>query len=197
MPEPERVAGPSDPVKDVIARIRGEDPALLDELLPQVYEELRAVARRLRRRTGNGNSLNTTALVHELYLKLRASSRVGVTNRAHFLRLAARAMRQVLSNHARADRAAKRGGGQSTLTLSSSAPPPDDHVDDAGTLIALDTALTTLGQRSERQARVVECRFYAGMSIEETAEALEISEATVKRDWAVAQAWLYRELLRD
>jgi RNA polymerase sigma factor (TIGR02999 family) len=195
MPDP-RLAAPASDVTGALARLReGSDPDALDALLPLVYEELRLLARRQRRRAGGAETLNTTGLVHEVYLKLTGASRIDASGRAHFFALAARAMRQVLSNHARARRAAKRGHGASPLTLDSS-----NEVfvvpgaDQAETLVALDEALTRLAARSERQSRVVECRFYAGMSIPETALALGVSEATVKRDWAVAQAWLYREL---
>jgi RNA polymerase sigma factor (TIGR02999 family) len=195
MPDP-RLAAPDDDVTGALARLReGSDPDALDALLPLVYEELRLLARRQRRRAGGAETLNTTGLVHEVYLKLTGASRIDASGRAHFFALAARAMRQVLSNHARARRAAKRGHGASPLTLDSSNEVfvvPGAH--QADTLVALDEALTRLAARSERQSRVVECRFYAGMSIPETALALGVSEATVKRDWAVAQAWLYREL---
>jgi RNA polymerase sigma factor (TIGR02999 family) len=187
---------PPGSVTGALARLREHaDPTALDELLPLVYDELRVLARRQRRRVGSADTLNTTGLVHEVYLKLLGASRIDATGRAHFFALAARAMRQVLSNYARARRAGKRGHGQAPLTLDTAAEflaaAGPDH---AETLVALDEALGQLATRSERQSRVVECRFYAGMSIPETALALGISEATVKRDWAVAQAWLYREL---
>jgi len=179
----------------VLARLDAGDATALDELLPLVYEELRTLARRQRRRLGAAETMNTTGLVHEVYLKLVGSERITATGRAHFFALAARAMRQVLSNNARARRAARRGGGLAPVAL--------DLVDElvgidqsahTDTLVALDDALTALSRLSARQSRVVECRFYAGMSVAETALALGVSEPTVKRDWAVAQAWLYREL---
>jgi RNA polymerase sigma factor (TIGR02999 family) len=185
-------------ITGVLTRLRlGEGPAALDDLLPLVYDELRALAHRQRRRAGvdGAETLNTTGLVHEVYLKLLGASRIDANGRAHFFALAARAMRQVLSNYARARRTAKRGPGQTVLTLDTAtellASAGPNHTD---TLVALDDALTELSQRSERQSRVVECRFYGGMSIPETALALGVSKTTVKRDWAVAQAWLYREL---
>jgi RNA polymerase sigma factor (TIGR02999 family) len=186
----------ADTITGVLARLRdGSDPGALDELFPLVYDELRLLARRQRRRAGHAETLNTTGLVHEVYLKLLGASRVDASGRAHFFALAARAMRQVLTSYARMRRTAKRGHGQAPLTLDTAsellAAAGPDH---SGTLVALDEALTALAARSERQSQVVECRFYAGMSIPETALALGISEATVKRDWAVAQAWLYREL---
>jgi RNA polymerase sigma factor (TIGR02999 family) len=182
-------------VTGVLARLDAGDATALDELLPLVYEELRTLARRQRRRLGGAETMNTTGLVHEVYLKLVGSEHITASGRAHFFALAARAMRQVLSNNARARRATKRGSGLAPVAL--------DVVDElvgfdqsahADTLVALDDALTALARLSARQSRVVECRFYAGMSVAETALALGVSEPTVKRDWAVAQAWLYREL---
>ncbi len=179
----------------MLARLDAGDATALDELLPLVYDELRTLARRQRRPMGAAETLHTTGLVHEVYLKLVGSERITASGRAHFFALAARAMRQVLSNNARARRATKRGSGLAPVAL--------DVVDElvgidqsahADTLVALDDALTALSRLSARQSRVVECRFYAGMSVAETALALGVSEPTVKRDWAVAQAWLYREL---
>lgn len=189
----------SDPSPFTTALVKlteSSDSAAIDALLPFVYEELRALARRQRRRDRASETLTTTALVHEAYLKLVGSTQLNVTGRAHFFALAARAMRQVLSNYARAARAGKRGSGRAPVSIDRVAEVlgDGDSFDDAATLVALDDALASLARRSERQSRVVECRFYAGMSIPETALALGLSEATVKRDWAVAQAWLYREL---
>jgi RNA polymerase sigma factor (TIGR02999 family) len=171
------------------------DPDSLEELVPLVYDELRALARRHRRRGGGADTLDTTGLVHEAYLKLAGASRLQLLGRAQFFGLAARVLRQVLTDRARARRRLKRGGDGVSLTLdrvehllSSGVP------DNAETLLALDDALTRLARLDARQGRVVECRFYAGMSIPETAEALGVSEATVKRDWTAAQAWLFREL---
>jgi len=171
------------------------EPDSLEELVPLVYDELRTLARRHRRRSGGAETLDTTGLVHEAYLKLAGASRLQLLGRAQFFGLAARVLRQVLTDRARARRRLKRGGDQESLTLDRV-----EHLlaagvpDHAETLLALDEALTRLAQLDERQGRVVECRFYAGMSIPETAEALGVSEATVKRDWTAAQAWLFREL---
>jgi RNA polymerase sigma factor (TIGR02999 family) len=185
-------------ITQVLERLRaGGEPAALDDLLPLVYDELRALAHRQRRRASaaGAETLNTTGLVHEVYLKLLGASQIDASGRAHFFALASRAMRQVLLNYARARRTAKRSPGRPMLTLDSGTDLlAEQGADQTDTLIALDAALTELGRRSERQSRVVECRFYGGMSIPETAMALGISEATVKRDWALAQAWLYREL---
>ncbi|HEX5632862.1 MAG TPA: ECF-type sigma factor [Gemmatimonadales bacterium] len=171
------------------------DPDSLEELVPLVYDELRALARRHRRRSGGADTLDTTGLVHEAYLKLAGASRLQLLGRAQFFGLAARVLRQVLTDRARTRRRLKRGGDHVSLTLDRV-----EHVlaagvpDQAETLLALDDALTRLARLDPRQGRVVECRFYAGMSIPETAEALGVSEATVKRDWTAAQAWLFREL---
>lgn len=176
------------------------DPAALDELFSLVYEELRLLAQRQRRRWRGNETMNTTALIHEAYVKLVDQKQIGVSTRAHFFALAARAMRHILSNYARAQRTQKRGDGAAQVPLDAlGATLPDSLVlspERAEVLASLDDALVRLEQYSERQGRVVECRFYGGMSIPETAEALGISPATVKRDWALAQAWLYRELER-
>jgi RNA polymerase sigma factor (TIGR02999 family) len=170
---------------DVPAPVR----ALADELLPVFYADLKRLARRERARAGAGATLQTTALVHEAYLKLRGSR--GWNDDAHFLRAAALAMRHALVNHAAARVAAKRGGGAAHLPLTGDLAPALLHDE---TLLALDEALQRLVTRSPRLARVVECRFFAGLDERETARALELSERTVRRDWTLARAWLYREL---
>jgi RNA polymerase sigma factor (TIGR02999 family) len=163
--------------------------SLADELLPIFYADLKRLARRERSRAGAGGTLHTTALVHEAYLKLRSTQ--SWNDEAHFLRAAALAMRHALVNHAEARRAAKRGGGVPHLPLDAAL-----EVGTAGdeTLLALDEALQRLAQKSARLARVVECRFFAGFDERETARALGLSERTVRRDWTLARAWLYREL---
>jgi RNA polymerase sigma-70 factor, ECF subfamily len=171
----------------------GAAPApVMDDFLPLVYEELRRIAARELRRERPGHTLCTTALVHEAWLELAKLHRIQWQNRGHYLALAAQAMRRVLIDHAVARRAQKRGGGQ-----------PVEPLDDdamamvqarAAELLDLDAALDRLAALDERQGRVVECRFYGGMSVEETAEALGVSPATVKREWVIARAWLNREL---
>jgi RNA polymerase sigma factor (TIGR02999 family) len=163
--------------------------SLADELLPIFYADLKRLARRERTRVGAGGTLRTTALVHEAYLKLRGTR--SWNDEAHFLRAAALAMRHALVNHAEARNAAKRGGGIPHLPL--------DEALDVGaasdeTLLALDEALQRLARQSVRLAQVVECRFFAGFDERETARALGLSERTVRRDWTLARAWLYREL---
>ena len=170
---------------------------LVDELLPIFYADLKRLARRERSRVGAGGTLHTTALVHEAYLKLRGTR--SWNDEAHFLRAAALAMRHALVNHAEARRAAKRGGGIAHLPLDAALDAGLDSALDAGeagdeTLLALDEALGRLARQSARLARVVECRFFAGYDERETARALGLSERTVRRDWTLARAWLYREL---
>jgi RNA polymerase sigma factor (TIGR02999 family) len=165
----------------------------MEELFPLVYNELRRMAARKLRGERDGHTLCTTALVHEAWLELTRLNRIRWQNRAHFLAMAAQAMRRILIDYAVARGRQKRGGGQTLESLGD-----DDAlaVADArgGELLALDEALERLQAMNERHARVVECRFFGGMSVEETAEALSVSPATVKREWAAARAWLNREL---
>jgi RNA polymerase sigma-70 factor (ECF subfamily) len=165
----------------------------MEKMFPLVYNELRQMAARKLRSERDGHTLSTTALVHEAWLELTKLNRIQWQNRAHFLAVAAQAMRRILIDYAVARRRQKRGGGQALESL--------DHGDALAIayvrgddLIALDEALARLMEMNERQARIVECRFYGGMSVEETAEALHVSPATVKREWATARAWLNREL---
>ena len=163
-------------------------------LLPVVYDELRGIARRQLQGERRDRTLETTGLVHEAFIRLVDDTRVTRKGRAYFFAAASRAMRQVLVDHARSRNAQKRGSGLGPVTLSRA----DDVAADAdrfGTeLLELDVALEELASLNPRQARVVECRFFAGMSVVETAEALEVSERTIKADWALARAWLYRRL---
>jgi RNA polymerase sigma factor (TIGR02999 family) len=162
---------------------------LADELIPVFYEELRRIGRRERRRIGAGVTLQTTALVNEAYLKLRAMK--GWADDRHFLCVAALAMRHALVNYAKAETAQKRGGAAVHLSLTSAG---ELGVGTDGELVALNEALETLARQSPRSAQVVECRYFAGYSEAETARVLGISERTVRREWAMAKAWLYREL---
>jgi len=163
--------------------------ALADELLPLFYEDLRRIGRRERRRVGAGATLQTTALVNEAYLKLRKMK--GWTDDRHFLCAAALAMRHALVNHAKAQIAQKRGSGAAHLSLTQAG---ELSVDSDEGLIALNDALEQLAQQSPRPASVVECRYFAGYSEPETARVLGISERTVRREWTLAKAWLYRQL---
>lgn len=168
------------------------DKAALDKLIPAVYKELRRVAAHYLRGERSGHTLQPTALVHEAYLRLINQTQVTWQNRVHFFGAAAQIMRRILVDHARERNAAKRGGGAYKLTLDEAlAPsfgPPD--VD----LIGLDHALEELAALDTQQGRVVELRFFGGLSIEETAEVLGISAATVKRDWTTAKLWLRRRM---
>jgi len=184
-------------VGDVTALLiqrRQGDKAALDALVPLVYQELRRTARaRLRGERGEGgHALQTTALVHEVYLRLVDVNRLSFENRAHFLAMAARLMRQILVDHARRRQAEKRGGSVTMVSLEAAAPAvaPNNIVD----VLALDVALDDLARLEERLCRVVELKFFAGLTIDETAAALEVSPVTVERDWAIAKAWLFDRL---
>ena len=178
-------------VTELLLSWRQGDAAALDRLIPVVYEELRRVARRRLRRESPGHALQSTALVHEAYLRLVDVDRMTVKNRTHFFGLAATLMRQILVDHARRQHAAKRGGGATVVSLDGVLPAVlPSSVD----VLALDEALGALSAIDDRQCRVVELRFFAGLNIDETAEALGVSPATVEREWALAKAWLYRQL---
>jgi len=175
---------------DLVRSARQGDRAAIDRLFELAYGELIRRARGLRF-GGAPATLNTTALVHEAYLKLRPDRGLDVADRAHFNYVMVRAMRQVLVDQARRDNAQKRGGGQALVTLHDQDGPTTVH---PGQMIALDEALQRLASIDLRKSQVVECRFFTGLSVAETAEILEISEPTVKRDWRVARAWLAQEL---
>jgi RNA polymerase sigma factor (TIGR02999 family) len=170
----------------------GSDRAM-DEVFEVVYPRLKEIARARRRGWQGAHTMNTTGLIHEAYMKV-AGSGSSFENRGHFFATTARAMRQVLINYAERQSAQKRGGGASEVTLYDDDAITDDAMDE---LIALNDALRKLETMSPRQGQVVECLFFAGLDIAETAEALDISPATVKRDWATARAWLYREMQED
>ena len=164
----------------------------LDALLPLVYDELRRQAHRFLRRERQNHTLQTTALIHEAYLKLIEQNRVNWQNRAHFFAISANLMRRILVNYAKAKHRVKRGGVGENLPLDETILIVSDkrELD----LLALDEALTCLAKLDERQAQIVELRYFSGLSIEETAEVLDISPVTVKRDWKMTKAWLHREL---
>jgi len=169
---------------------RGNRDAL-DELVPLVYGELRAIAQRQMAAEAEGHTLSATAVVHEAYLRIARLESIDWQGRAHFFAMASRACRRVLVDHAVRRNAVKRGGDRRRVVL--------DDVDlfddeDMDAVLALDQALERLAEMDERQVRVVECRFFGGMTVEETAAALDTSPATVKRDWTAARAWLNREL---
>jgi RNA polymerase sigma factor (TIGR02999 family) len=181
---------PQERVTELLVKWRTGDQAALQTLVPLVYNELRAVAHRYLRRERPSHTLQTEALVHEAYLRLLDGRPVATESRAHFVAVAARLMRQILVDYARSHQAAKRGTGQKVeLTLDLEMPQPR-----RADVVALDDALNALSQRDAQQGRIVELRFFGGLTIEEAAAALDISPATVKRDWAMARAWLSREM---
>lgn len=185
-------------ITDLLGELKRGNRAALDELVPIVYDELRSIASRQLAGERAGHTLQTTALVHEAFLKLAGMDRIDWQNRAHFFAVAARLMRQILVDYAVRRGAQKRGGGSVHVPLEEGtlAAGRSGEANAAGleAVVALDEALRRLEGKDERQGRVVECRFFAGMSIEETAEALDVSPGTVKRDWRLARAWLNREL---
>jgi RNA polymerase sigma factor (TIGR02999 family) len=174
----------------------GGDEEALNKLVPLIHAELHRLARHYMRQERTGHTLQTTALVNEAYLKLVdwRSQNVQWQNRAHFFGVSAQVMRHILVDHARASRYQKRGGGQVNLSLDEALTVSTEKSAD---LVALDDALKSLARIDERKARIVELRFFGGLSVDETAEVLKISPRTVMRDWSLAQAWLYRELSRE
>ena len=192
---------PEDPdaITDALCALRNGAPDAMDRLAPLIYEQLKRIARRQLRAEPAGHTLSTTALVHEAYLKLVDQTRAEWQDRGHFFAVASGAMRRILVDHARRYRAARRGGGDDGAPVRP-IPLDDTEIPDAeraDALVALDEALERLGRFDERQARVVECRFFGGLTEEETAAALGISQRTVAREWVTARGWLYRELQRD
>jgi RNA polymerase sigma-70 factor, ECF subfamily len=169
----------------------GADGGALDQLVPLLYDELREMAHRHLAREWRDHTLQTTALVHEAYLKMVDDTKVTRRGRAYFFAAAARAMRQVIIDYARKRNADKRGGGARSLSLGEEQIAVDEF---AAELLDLDRALEQLAALNPRHAQVVECRFFAEMSVEETAAALNVSSRTVKYDWALARAWLYNAL---
>jgi RNA polymerase sigma factor (TIGR02999 family) len=204
------MAAPGEPAADgtevsaLLQSLASGDREALNALFPLVYGELSRLAHRHRQRWDGDLTLNTTALVHEAYLKLAGQRQLPAGSRAHFLALAAQAMRHILCNYARDRRRQKRGGAEPHLSLDA----PGGHEeadgrtavglelspDQTDRLAALDEALRRFERVAERQCRVVECRFFAGMSVEDTAAALGVSPRSVKRDWSFARAWLRREM---
>ena len=167
------------------------DQKALDELMPLVYAELRKLAKNYMRGQRPGHTLQTTALVNEAYLRLIDSSRVNWQNRTHFFAISAQLMRRVLVDFARAKNSLKRGGERIQVTLDEKIETPSETVTD---LVALDEALQNLAQMNERQSKIVELKYFGGLSEEEIGETLNVSYRTVRRDWNIAKAWLYREL---
>jgi len=177
----------------LVGYARGDKEAL-DKLMPIVYEELRRQAARYLRKERPGHTLQTTALIHEAYVRLVDQRAVQWQNRAHFFGIAAQLMRRILVDHARTKKRVKRGGSDVRVSIN------DANVAVKGQdldVVALDEALQRLAEIDEQQSRVVELRFFSGLTVEETAAVMGISKATVKRDWSMAKAWLHRELTGD
>jgi len=182
-----------EPLSETLRDVERGEPQALDRLLPVVYAEMRRLAAHYLRGERAGHTLQPTALAHETYLRLVGDGRPRWSGRTQFLCVAARAMRGILVDHARRRKALKRGGGAGAVALDTTALVAEMQSVDFDDL---DRALADLARLSERQARVVELRYFGGLTIDETAEALGIAPMTVKRDWALARAWLYRELTR-
>jgi RNA polymerase sigma factor (TIGR02999 family) len=184
----------SNQVTELLARWSNGEEAAREKLVPLVYDELRRVARRCLAGQPHDQTLQSTALVHEAYLRLVGRSEVHWQNRVHFFAVAARLMRGILVDHARMRHASKRGGSNLTLVLDDAIVSPKEREVD---LVALDDALNALAALDPKQGQLVELRFFAGLSIEDTSHVLGVSPATVKREWATARAWLYGEMNRE
>jgi RNA polymerase sigma-70 factor, ECF subfamily len=185
-------SAPNEITQQLIAWSKGDETAL-EQLIPAVYQELRRMADRCLRGENAGHSLQPTALVHEAYLRLIDQTKVEWHNRAHFFGVAAQMMRRILIDHAKAKHRAKRGGGAQRLSLDETANYTHER---AAELVALDDALKELSEIDERKSRIVELRYFGGLTVEETAQVLSISDKTVMRDWNLAKAWLYQQLTR-
>jgi RNA polymerase sigma-70 factor, ECF subfamily len=185
---------PSNEVTELLARGSEGDTAAREELIPVVYAELRRLAGRCLAGQPTPQTMQSTALVHEAYLRLVRNKSLHAENRTHFFSIAARLMRRILVDHAHSRSAQKRGGKSLTLTFDDAIPLPKEREAD---LIALDEALNRLAELDPRQSEIVELRFFGGLSIEDASFAMRISPATVKREWAIARLWLQRELGRS
>jgi len=183
-------------VTSILQDVQDGDAAAAEQLLPLVYGELRALAASFFARQLPGHTLQPTALVHEAYFRLARNENAGWESRAHFMAVAARAMRQILINHARDKGAAKRGGGAQRVTLDEAVTPNPGGVGDFD-LLAIDLAIEKLADLSERQAQIVELRFFSGLTINESAHILGVGTTTVEDDWRLAKAWLARELREE
>jgi len=188
---PGRDGAESGQITRLLAAVRDGDRRAIDHVFNLVYAELHTAARRQLARARPGQTLNTTVLVHEAYLKLADSARAHLTDRGHFFAVAAKAMRQIIIDHARTAARQKRGGGVERIPLDGIDPANEDR---AAELVELDAALTRLESFSDRLARVVELRFFAGLTVEETAEALTLPPHQIKRDWRKARAFLFQTL---
>lgn len=188
------MTAPPHQISQLLARYSKGDQAALDQLMPLVYGRLRQMAQRYMRAQPIGHTLQTTALIHEAYLKLVGHEKKEWQNRAHFFAVAAQAMRHILVDYARARNTAKRGGETAhEVSFDEAAVVTAER---AAEVVALDDALNDLANLAPRQSQVVELRYFGGLSVKETAEVLKVSQETVKRDWRMAKVWLLRELER-
>ncbi len=181
-------------VTRLLAELRAGRPDVAEQVLPLVYDELRAIAARHMRRERPGHTLQATALVHDAFLKLVDQTRVEWQDRAHFFAIASQAMRRILVDHARARAAAKRGAGAAAVSMDETVLLGEQSALSPEELLSLDAALDELASLDPGHARIVELRYFGGMTIEETAAALGMSPATLKREWSLARAWLRRRL---
>ncbi|MGI8481347.1 MAG: sigma-70 family RNA polymerase sigma factor [Chthoniobacterales bacterium] len=184
-------AGPPPDITLILSEWSAGNAEAAERLMPLVYQELRRLARQHLQRERSDHTLQPTALVHEAYLRLVDQSRVSWQNRAQFFGVAAQLMRRILVDHARAHAAEKRGGNVEYVLLDEAAAPAEER---PVNLLALDDALTQLASLDSRKSRIVELRFFGGLTVEETAEAMGLNSATVRRDWTFAKAWLHRAL---
>jgi len=180
-------------VTELLTAWSGGDKAALDKLMPLIHQELRRIAHRYMSRERPGHTMQTTALVNEAYLKLVNREGVHWQNRAHFFAIASQLMRHILVDHARRHAYAKRGGGTQTISLDEAMVVSQER---AAEVVALDDVLKQLAEIDPQQSRIVELRFFGGLTIEETAVVLSLSPATIKREWTSAKAWLYHELAK-
>jgi RNA polymerase sigma factor (TIGR02999 family) len=184
---------PSQSVSELLIRWRTGDQEALQVLIPLVYSELRRIAQHHLRQERPDHTLQSTALVHEAYMRLVKQAPAEIANRAHFLAVASRLMRQILVDHARSHRAAKRGSGYKLELTEEGLSQPPLNLD----MVALDDALNELARLDAQQARIVELKFFGGLSIEDTAHVIGVSRTTIKREWATARAWLRREMAKS
>lgn len=185
------MSGPADEVTRLLAELRSGDEDAASRLIPLIYNELRRIAGSCMRRERPGHTLQATALVNEAFLRLAGHQQIQWQNRAHFFAIAAQVMRHLLVDHARSKQYAKRGGGAVQVTLDEGLAVSDEN---SVELLALHQALERLEKIDDRKSKIVELRYFGGLSTEETAEVLGVSEITIKREWAKAKAWLFREL---
>jgi RNA polymerase sigma factor (TIGR02999 family) len=195
MDSAERAGAPATDVTDLLRRWASGDAGAQDRLIPLIYEECRHIAERQLRSEDPGHTLEPTALVHELYLRLVDQRAASWQGRAHFYGVAAQMMRRILVDHARARHARKRGGARVMISLANMADTSSDT--SIADILAVDDLLSRLGALDPEQQRIVELRFFAGLTVEETALVIGRSPRTVKREWQLAKAWLYRELRKE